>query len=128
MAKPSKKSAKSAQSHSIVDQKPVELLITNGVIENIEPAEAVEPNQPETNKIDLDQPHVRSAIEQGRALITDGKSKADAARAIYALLENEQKELIIAAFVSGATLTEKGAMTYWYNCRRKAAKDTKSNP
>ena len=40
----------------------------------------------------------------------------------------EQKELIIAAFVSGATLTEKGAMTYWYNCRRKAAKDTKPNP
>ena len=108
------------------------------MIEKVESTEAVEPRkaepvpnetaQPEPTKIDLDQPHVRSAIEQGRALITDGKSKADAARAIYALLEKEPKELIVAAFVSGATLTEKGAMTYSYNSRRKAAKDTKSNP
>ena len=132
MAKSSKKSVKSAPA---VDEKPVEFLITNGVIEKVESTDAVEPqqaesvptetSQPEAKKIDLDQPHVRSAIEQGRALISDGKSKADAARAIYALLENEPKELIVAAFVAGATLTEKGAMTYWYNCRRKAAK---SNP
>jgi hypothetical protein len=28
----------------------------------------------------------------------------------------------VAAFVEGASLTPKGALTYWYNCRRKIAK------
>lgn len=75
-------------------------------------------------EVDLNQPIIRAAIEQGQALIAEGKTKADAARAIYNEIKDEPKEVIIAAFVVGATLTEKGALTYWYNCRRKAAKET----
>lgn len=74
---------------------------------------------------DLGSPHMREAITQGLALIKDGKSKADAARAMYALLKDEEKDLIVAAFVAGATLTEKGALTYWYNCKRRASKEIK---
>ena len=73
--------------------------------------------------IDLNQPTIRFAIDQGKALIAEGKSKADAARLIFAAISTEPKEVIVAAFVEGATLTEKGALTYWYNCRRKAAKE-----
>lgn len=74
---------------------------------------------------DLGSPHVREAITQGLALIKDGKSKADAARAMYSLLKDEDKNLIVAAFVAGAALTEKGALTYWYNCKRRAGKEAK---
>lgn len=71
---------------------------------------------------DLDKPVVKQAISEGKSLIAEGKSKADAARAIYAAISGEDKEVIVAAFVEGATLTPKGALTYWYNCRRKASK------
>jgi hypothetical protein len=77
---------------------------------------------PSASQPDLGSPHVREAITQGLALIKDGKSKADAARAMYSLLKQEDKDLIVAAFVAGATLTEKGALTYWYNCKRRASK------
>jgi hypothetical protein len=43
---------------------------------------------------------------------------------IYEALKAEDKEVIAAAFVQGATLTEKGAVTYFYNCKRKAKKST----
>jgi hypothetical protein len=74
-------------------------------------------------KIDLNKPMVKKAIEEGQAVLKEGKSKADAAWAIYGRLKDEDKELIVAAFVKGATLTEKGALTYWYNCKRRAAKE-----
>ncbi len=73
-------------------------------------------------KVDLSKQSIQEAIAAGTALIKDGKSKADAARVIYAKISSEPKEVIVAAFVAGATLTEKGALTYWYNCKRKAAK------
>jgi transcriptional/translational regulatory protein YebC/TACO1 len=76
----------------------------------------------EVKKIDMSDPAIQHAIEQGMALIKDGKSKADAARAIYDLLESQGKEVIVAAFIAGATLTAKGALTYWYNCKRKKEK------
>ena len=41
---------------------------------------------------------------------------------IYQALSAEEKEVIIAAFIQGSTLTEKGAVTYFYNCRRKFKK------
>jgi hypothetical protein len=94
-----------------------------------EKVESAAPQQPEVaaepKKIDLNKPVVKEAIAQGQAIIKEGKSKADAARAIYAVLKDEDKDLIVAAFVKGATLTEKGALTYWYNCRRKAEKGEK---
>ncbi len=58
-------------------------------------------------------------------MIAENGTKADAARAMYELISAEDKDVIVAAFVAGATLTEKGALTYWYNCRRKAAKSAK---
>ncbi|HEX2830230.1 MAG TPA: hypothetical protein VHP37_28075 [Burkholderiales bacterium] len=71
---------------------------------------------------DLTRPHIKGAIKAGLAAIKEGKSKADAARLIYDALQAEDKELIVAAFVEGATLTPKGALTYWYNCKRKTVK------
>ena len=81
--------------------------------------------KPEPKKVDLNKAKVKQAIAQGKEIIKEGKSKADAARAIYAVLKDEDKDVIVAAFIEGATLTAKGALTYWYNCRRKAVKDTK---
>ncbi|WP_197685171.1 hypothetical protein [Herminiimonas arsenitoxidans] len=75
--------------------------------------------------IDLTKPTIQKAIAEGKALIAEGKTKADAARVMYPQISNESKEMIIAAFVEGATLTPKGAQTYWYNCRRRASKEKK---
>jgi hypothetical protein len=84
------------------------------------PAKVVEPK-----KIDLSKQTIKDAIAKGKALIKEGKSKADAAMEIFEALKDEEKDVVIAAFVQGATLTEKGAVTYWYNCRRKAKKSAK---
>ena len=81
----------------------------------------------EPKKIDLSKPQIKEAIAKGKALIKEGKSKADAAMVIFEALKAEDKEVVIAAFVQGATLTEKGAVTYWYNCRRKSKKAAKSS-
>lgn len=79
----------------------------------------------EPKKIDMNKPSIKDAITKGKAIINEGKSKADAAMVIYEALKNEDKEVIAAAFVQGATLTEKGAVTYFYNCKRKAKKAAK---
>lgn len=78
-------------------------------------------------KIDLGKATIKEAIAKGKAAIKEGKSKADAAMIIFEALKAEEKDVVIAAFVQGATLTEKGAVTYWYNCRRKAKKAVKNN-
>lgn len=65
---------------------------------------------------------VKDAIEQGKKLLAESKTKADAARTMYELIGDEPKEIIVAAFIKGAGLTEKGALTYWYNCKRRASK------
>lgn len=79
----------------------------------------------EPKKIDLTKASIKEAIAKGKALIKEGKSKADAAMEIFVALKDEEKDVVIAAFIQGATLTEKGAVTYWYNCRRKAKKAAK---
>jgi hypothetical protein len=89
------------------------------------PASTAPESRKEVVKIDLNRPAIQQAIKQGKALIGEGKSKADAARVMYAVIKDEPKELIVAAFVEGATLTEKGALTYWYNCKRRASKEAK---
>lgn len=61
----------------------------------------------ETKKVDLSSPAIKNAIGQGQAIIKEGKSKADAARLIYSLLMSEGKDVIVSAFIAGATLTEK---------------------
>jgi hypothetical protein len=77
----------------------------------------------EQKKIDLNKPEIKDAIAKGKALIKEGKSKADAAMVIYEALKAEDKEVIAAAFVQGADLTAKGSVTYFYNCRRKSKKE-----
>ena len=107
-------------------EKPAEVVAEKGEVKKVEPGVKPQPEQKtEPKKVDLNKPNVKEAIAQGKAIIKEGQSKADAARAIYALLKDEDKDVIVAAFVAGATLTEKGAITYLYNCRRKAEKETK---
>ena len=67
-----------------------------------------------------------SAIEQGRLLIDQGKSKTEAAMAIFRLIGDQDQQLVLNAFITGASLTPKGALTYWYNCERKIAKEQKN--
>lgn len=88
-------------------------------------AKAIETAPPQQNPTAPlnDSPMVQKAIAQGKALIAEGKSKADAARAMFESIHGEPKEVIVAAFVAGAALTEKGALTYWYNCKRLRAKE-----
>lgn len=66
---------------------------------------------------------IGQAVSEGRYLIDQGKSKIDAAMAIYRLIEDQPQAVIVRAFIDGATLTEKGALTYWYNCRRRLARE-----
>lgn len=90
---------------------------------NTEAAKVIDkPAVIEPKKIDLNKPLIKDAITKGKAVIAEGKSKVDAAMFIYEALKAEEKEVIIAAFIQGATLTEKGAVTYFYNCRRKFKK------
>lgn len=104
-------------------KKPAETIEHNETAENAADAGAMPSKSSEPIEIDLNKPSIREAIELGKAALAEGKTKADAARAIFALIKHEPKEVIVAAFVEGATLTSKGALTYWYNVRRKAAKD-----
>lgn len=94
---------------------------SEGQIVNAE-ATTAQTDSGQPSQIDLSKPVIQQAIQDGIALIAEGKSKADAARAIYARIKEESKEVIVASFVEGATLTEKGALTYWYNCRRRESK------
>jgi hypothetical protein len=79
----------------------------------------------EPKKIDLNKPLIKDAIAKGKELLKEGKTKADVAMVIFNALKAEDKEVVIAAFVQGAGLTEKGSVTYWYNCKRKARKTVK---
>lgn len=112
-------------------KKPAETTERNETVENGTDAVVTSSTSSEPIEIDLNKPPIRDAIEVGKAALAEGKTKADAARAIFALIKHEPKEVIVAAFVEGAALTDKGALTYWYNVRRKAAKDaarTKDDP
>ena len=77
----------------------------------------------EAKKIDVNKDVVKKAISAGKEMMKKGdKTKADVARMTYDLLKGEDKEVILHAFVQGAGLTEKGAVTYLYNIKRKEKK------
>jgi len=78
--------------------------------------------------IPADKAIIEEAISEGKKLIAAGKSKIDTALSIYEKLEGMEQDVIVRAFIEGATLTEKGALTYWYNCRRRLAKERRSEP
>jgi len=70
---------------------------------------------------------IERAIAEGKALIGDGKTKIDAAMTMFRLIDDKPQAAVVRAFIEGASLTEKGALTYWYNCRRKLAKERRAN-
>jgi len=77
-----------------------------------------------TKKPDFNKVNIKKAIAQGKELIKSGKSKADASREIYNLVKDEDREVILHVFQQGASLTEKGSLTYLYNIKRKLNKKT----
>ena len=79
--------------------------------------------KPQTDSVPAD--IIQQAIADGKALIEQGKSKADAAMAIFRLIGESSQETVVQAFIEGASLTPKGALTYWYNCKRKLARERK---
>ena len=64
----------------------------------------------------------QKALEIAKSLKSDGKTKADIARAIFPLVENESKEVVLLVLVQGCGLTPKGAVTYRYNLLRANSK------
>ena len=68
---------------------------------------------------------VAKATKLGNAQIAEGKTKVEATRAMYPLIKDESREIICQAFVDGAGLTERGAMTYFYNVVRHFKKPSK---
>ena len=77
-----------------------------------------------TNKADLNKANVKKAIAEGKKLIKSGKTKAEASREIFPLIAKESREVICHVFQQGIGLTEKGAVTYYYNCRRTMSKSS----
>lgn len=68
---------------------------------------------------------VKKAISLGKEMGKQPEvTKADVARKMFELISGEPREVIVQAFVEGAGLTPKGAQTYFYNCKRKAAKSS----
>lgn len=65
---------------------------------------------------------IKQAVADGKALLKEGKTKVEAAMAVYAKVKAADRETVVAAIKEGAGLTDKGAMTYFYNCKRKAGK------
>jgi len=61
----------------------------------------------------------RRALEIGKETLKAEGSKAAAARAIYKVLADEHREVVLRAFVEGATITPKGSPTYYHAIKRK---------
>lgn len=68
---------------------------------------------------------IAEAVKVGKKIITEGKTKVEAVRAMYPLIKDESREIIWKAFEEGATLTPKGAITYLYNIAREFKKKPK---
>ena len=80
---------------------------------------------PETVKQTIeakDKKRYAKAVEEGLTILTEGGSKAEAARAIFRLIHDEHREVVLRAFVEGADVTPKGSPTYYYNISRKFRK------
>jgi hypothetical protein len=80
------------------------------------------PSNPTSQTSTFSKEIVKAAIADGKAMLKDGKTKVEVATAMYQKLKGADRETVVAAFREGSGLTEKGAITYWYNCRRKTAK------
>lgn len=65
---------------------------------------------------------IKEAVQKGREIIQNGGTKVQASKAMYELIHNLEQDEIVGAFEEGAALTPRGALTYFYNCRRNAKK------
>ena len=66
---------------------------------------------------------VKKAVALGKDLMNKkDATKADVPRRMHELIQEEPREVIVQAFIAGASLTPKGAQTYFYNCKRKIKK------
>lgn len=70
-----------------------------------------------------DKERIAKAVEAGKKAIKEGKTKVEASMTIFRAINDLDQEIVVKAFVDGASLTPKGALTYWYNCRRKLKKE-----
>ena len=50
---------------------------------------------------------IAQAVAEGQALIAEGKTKVEAAMAIYRHLNESPQEVVLQAFIDGASLTQK---------------------
>jgi hypothetical protein len=120
------KSKKSEGDSTEVAESEVAVVTTEGEGKKVETEEAehstvvvaaqkpVEPKNPAL---------VKKAVALGKEMMKkDEAKKADAARKMYELIHEEPREIIVKAFIEGASLTPKGAQTYFYNCKRKKVK------
>jgi hypothetical protein len=69
--------------------------------------------------VPLDSDRLKQALSIGLKTLKDSGSKAAAARAIYDLIHMESRDVILQAFIDGATVTVKGAPTYYHTISRK---------
>jgi|GEM_PF-2717539 len=67
----------------------------------------------------IDSERLKQALSIGLKTLKDSGSKAAAARAIYDLICMESRDVILQAFIDGATVTVKGAPTYYHTISRK---------
>ena len=69
---------------------------------------------------------VKKAVALGKEMTKKGDevTKVEVAMAMYELIHEESREVIVQAFVDGANLTPKGAQTYFYNCKRRFRKQS----
>lgn len=64
----------------------------------------------------------KEAIRLGKQTLTEEGTKAAAARVIFNMLKDETRDVVIQAFIEGASITPKGSPTYYYNISRKMKK------
>ena len=67
------------------------------------------------------------AVQRGGEILAKEGSKAAAAREIFTMLQSEHRDVVLKAFIEGATITVKGAPTYYYNISRKFRRATKAD-
>ena len=65
---------------------------------------------PDSSEATVSPETIAAAIQEGRSLIDQGKSKTEASMAIFRLIEECSQETVIQAFIEGASLTPKGAL------------------
>lgn len=83
---------------------------------------------PQTKSSKDNSAKIAKAVQVGQKIIKDGGTKVEASMAIFRLIHDLEQDVVVKAFIDGATLTPKGALTYWYNCRRKFKKDQAKKP